>query len=155
MQIHIEQANEREIDALSSIALESFLKHVAPNYRPEGIEEFTRHVSPERIKKRMRSGNTFYLAKTGKQIVGIAETREPSHLAMFFIQTSMQRQGIGRKIFERILSDFQKQKRESPFITVNASPNSTFIYQKLGFEPTDEMREVNGMKFVPMQHSIK
>lgn len=60
------------------------------------------------------------------------------------------RRGIGRKLFEKVLEENNKD-----YFTVNSSPYAKEVYEHLGFECNDNIQCVNGLKFYPMTMKIK
>ena len=60
------------------------------------------------------------------------------------------RRGIGKKLFEAMRRDYAH-----PVFTVNSSPCAVEVYRHLGFVPTGEEQTVDGLRFTPMQYSVK
>lgn len=79
-------------------------------------------------------------------LVGVIATRsEGTHIALFFVDGKYHRQGIGKKLFQTVLSNNSSGK-----MTVNSSPYAVPIYHKLGFCDTDKEQVVNGLRFTPL-----
>lgn len=89
---------------------------------------------------------TAYGAFDEGKLIGIIATRNAnSHIALFFVHGDYQRQGIGRLLFNECLKgNINKQ------ITVNSSEYAGKIYEKLGFEQIDILKEENGIRYIPM-----
>ena len=68
------------------------------------------------------------------------------------LKSEYHRQGIGRQLFEKMLSDYQLQG--IGMFTVNSSPYAVEVYRKLGFEPTDDECITNGIRYTPMKMEI-
>ena len=68
------------------------------------------------------------------------------------LKSEYHRQGIGRQLFEKMLSDYQMQG--VGVFTVNSSPYAVEVYRKLGFEPTDDECITNGIRYTPMKMEI-
>ena len=68
------------------------------------------------------------------------------------LKSEYHRQGIGRQLFEKMLSDYQMQG--VGVFTVNSSPYAVEVYRKLGLEPTDDECITNGIRYTPMKMEI-
>lgn len=121
-----------------------FLEYEAFNYTNEGIQTFRNFIHNEEV----INGFEIYGAYEKGCIIGIIATRnEGSHIALFFVDGKYHNQGIGRKLFERILKN-----STSAFITVNSSSYAKEVYHKLGFVDTDVEQIKEGMRFTPMTY---
>ena len=78
--------------------------------------------------------------------------REGPHLALLFVDSALQRRGLGR----RLLAQGLELWPEAGFsrVTVNASPNAAGAYERLGFVASGEAQSKNGISFVPMHLEI-
>lgn len=122
-----------------------FQEFEAPEYSQQGIDEFKRTID------RQAEYMTFamYGAFEKDNLLGVIATRnEGSHIALFFVRKEYHGQGIGRRLFEHILS-----LCENSFITVNSSPYAVNIYRRLGFVETDTEQLTNGIRYVPMKYT--
>src|SRR5262245_38992111 len=90
------QIDPSEIEAVSSLACEAFDQFVAPHYQTEGVTEFHRYASAEALSKRHDSGHITLVAEHKGKLVGMLHLRQPCHVAMLFVQPSLQRSGIAR-----------------------------------------------------------
>lgn len=65
-------------------------------------------------------------------LVGVIATRiNGNHIALFFVKGKYHRQGIGRRLLDRVVENCT-----SNIITVNSSPCAVKIYRHLGFAET-------------------
>ena len=48
-----------------------------------------------------------------------------------------------------------KWENDKNYFTVNSSPYAKEVYEHLGFECTDELQCINGLKFYPMTMKVK
>jgi len=90
------------------------------------------------------SGHATYVAERGGELVGMLHLRAPCHVAMLFVQSSLQRSGIARAL----LASAGQANCE---FTVNSSPNAVAAYERLGFRVTGSEQCVHGIRFIPMQ----
>lgn len=92
---------------------------------------------------------TVYGAFDSDNLVGIIATREHgSHIALFFIQESHRGKGIGRMLWNTLVSESTATR-----ITVHSSVYAKDIYAALGFKEEGEATEQDGIRFVPMVFS--
>ncbi len=140
--------SEQLAEALS-LVWEVFCRFEAPEYSEEGIAEFRGFLDNEEEIGKLDFYGAFDKAS---DIVGALAMRKPSHISLFFVKDEYHRQGIGRQLFEKMLSDYQLQG--IGMFTVNSSPYAVEVYRRLGFEPTDEECITNGIRYTPMKMEI-
>ena len=75
--------------------------------------------------------------------------RAPQHIGGFFVDGAYHRRGIGRRLFESMRRDYDRQ-----VFTVHSSPYAVEVYRHLGFVPTGGEKNVDGLRFTPMQYGI-
>ncbi|MCI2055583.1 MAG: GNAT family N-acetyltransferase [Oscillibacter sp.] len=122
-----------------------FLEYEAPDYPPCGVETFRKSVLENQA---YQDSLTIYGAYDGARLVGVIATRNGGcHIALFFVDGSYHRRGIGKLLFAKVVSDC-----EGGTITVNASPYATEVYHHLGFVDTDTEQMTDGMRYTPMQY---
>ena len=133
-----------EIEAAHKLAWDVFMEFEAPDYPPEGVEEFRLTLKNEEY----LSGLRYYGAFDGEKLVGILAIREvTAHICFFFVDSKYQRKGIGTKLFARMMEDFSGKP-----VTLNSAPYGKPFYKKLGFTETDCEQTVNGITFTPMEY---
>ena len=137
-----------ETAAVSSLAREVFDQFVAPHYQTEGVAEFHRYASAEALSQRHESGHITLVAEHSGELVGMLHLREPCHVAMLFVQSSLQRSGIARGLLAAAGALAGDTDCE---FTVSSSPNAVSAYERLGFRVTGSEQCVHGIRFVPMQ----
>ena len=143
--LKIRPLEESEIEAAHSLAWDVFLEFEAPDYPPEGVEEFRQTLKNEKYLADLR----YYGAFVGEELAGILTIRETTnHICFFFVDKKYQRHGIGTKLFRRLLEDFDGQT-----ITLNSAPYGLPFYKKIGFVETDSQQTVNGITFTPMAYT--
>ena len=118
-----------------------FLIYEAPDYEPEGVDEFMKFLN----NKEELSTLTFWGEYIENKLVGVIATRSNgSHISLFFVDEKQQGKGIGRRLFNHVWNISPTS------MTVKASPYALDIYRHLGFEPTDDIQCVSGIKYIPM-----
>lgn len=119
-----------------------FQKYEAPDYSKEGVEEFYRSIHDDNYLSML----SLYGAFVSEKLVGVIATRsEGTHIALFFVDGEYHRNGIGKKLFQTVLSQCSTNR-----MTVNSSPYAVPVYHKLGFTDTDTEQVINGLRFTPM-----
>ena len=140
--MEIKKIDFGNLDKALELTWNTFLDYEAPDYSNEGIEEFRKSIyDVEWLKAR-----EFYGAYEDDNLLGLIATKDKSHIALFFVEGKYHRRGIGRKLFEKVYEENDKD-----YFTVNSSPYAKEVYEHLGFECTDDMQCINGLKFYPMK----
>lgn len=101
-------------------------------------------------KTRELNNITFYGALENDLVVGVLGMRENNHIGYFYISSSHQRQGIGKKLFKLMKGDYERK-----VFTVNAMPTGVNAYSALGFEQTGDLINTNGVISTPMKYREK
>ena len=141
--MEIRKIREDEMSDALDLVWRTFLEFEAPDYSEEGIEEFRKSI----YNKEWLSARDFWGAFDNEKLLGLIATRNYNHIALFFVDGKHHKQGIGRKLFNKIC-----ELNESGFYTVNSSPYAKGVYEHLGFECTDSEQCVNGLRFYPMKN---
>lgn len=138
---------ETEIHDLVATVFNEF---VGCHYPPEGVREFLDYIRPSSLRERFLSNHFTLVAAQGEAVVGVIEVRDANHVCLFFVDSHLHGQGIGRGLFERALAMCRENRPDLAGIDVNSSPNSIGIYERLGFYATGPQKTINGITFVPM-----
>jgi GNAT superfamily N-acetyltransferase len=123
---------------------------VAPDFVPEGIQEFLSFVQPDALQKRSRTGYMTLVATLGDEMVGVIQMKSYHHVSLYFVDQAHMREGIGKALWRRALAICRRERPDLTQITVNSSLYAVPIYEKLGFRQTKPEQVVNGIRFVPM-----
>ena len=137
--------------AVVDLVLRVFTEFVGSQYSQEGVAEFKKFASADALADRFRAGNLFLLAESAQRIIGAIEMREDSHIALLFVEKSLQRKGIARELLQRSIEICRKRNPDIRKITVNSSPNAFAAYQRIGFKAIEKEQLQNGMRFIPME----
>ncbi len=143
-----------EEEELSRLILSVFSEFVAPLYPPEGTAEFSRYIGPGDLRERFLTNHFTLVATAAEKIVGMIEVRDENHICLFFVESRSQGRGIGRALLERALAQCRENNPDVTGVSVNSSPNSAAVYERLGFVPTGPQETKNGMTFVPMRLAL-
>ena len=139
----IRKINKDEMKEALNLVWAVFLEFEAPDYSEEGIKEFKKAIDDSN----WVNARDFYGAfDEDNKILGVITTRDFTHIALFFVDGKYHRQGIGKKLYEKV-----KDLNKDNFFTVNSSPYAHEIYKKIGFIDTDKEQCIKGLRFFPMR----
>ena len=124
----------------------------APEYSKEGIEYFYKFIDIDNIKKMLNNNLRLLMVESYDRVVGVIGYRDNSHICLLFVDKKHHHQGIAKALYEKVRKEVQAYTDK---ITVNSSPYALGFYKKMGFIETNEPQEVDGIKFIPMEISIK
>lgn len=142
----IRKMEEKDLEGVSAICMDSFLQSVAGALSDEGIITFSNIAACDAFLDRMKGDNLMLVAESNENIEGVIELKEGRHVAMLFIRPERQKSGIGRKLF---LSSLNHARVET--VTVSASLSSVSAYQNYGFECSGKVDESAGLVYQPME----
>ena len=123
--MEIKKIDQAQMDNAIDLIWTTFLQFEAPDYSDEGIQSFKDFIENKEIINTLE----FWGAYDNQKLKGVIATNENrKHICCFFVEAQYQRQGIGRKLWEYLLENSQKE-----VITVNSSPYAVPVYHKLEF----------------------
>ena len=142
--MEIKKIDQAQMDNAIDLIWTTFLQFEAPDYSGEGIQSFKDFIENKEIINTLE----FWGAYDNQKLKGVIATNENrKHICCFFVEAQYQRQGIGRKLWEYLLENSQKE-----VITVNSSPYAVPVYHKLGFVDTNTEQLSDGMRYTPMKY---
>ncbi len=144
---------EEWADAMQ-LAWDTFLIFEAPEYTPEGIQNFQDFIKDPTLKKMFIKGQyQTFGAFAGHTIIGILGVRNRSHISLLFVDQIYHHQGIASALLKRL---FQYARTEMGIyqMTVNASPYAVGFYHKLGFMDLGKEITTEGIRYTPMLISL-
>jgi GNAT superfamily N-acetyltransferase len=128
---------------------------VSIDYSEEGNNFFYDWINPSKIAERQRNQKNIWVAFIDSKLVGVIEIRDNKYISLLFVDKEYQGQGIAKKLFDESLKEIIRRDPKLDKFYVHASPFSIPIYKNMGFIETDNMQEDNGMKYLPMEITIK
>jgi len=153
--LEIRLITSEEIGQVCALVMKCFNAFIAPDYGDAGCEEFARFADPAAMKERIERSSFVMAAIAREEIVGMIEIRDPYHVALFDVDPDYHRRGIGRQLMDAAIEYCRQAKPDLVKITVNSAPGAVAVYQHLGFFPTAPELETNGIRYVPMELTIK
>lgn len=145
------EAKIEEWDEAMNLAWSTFLKYDAPDYTPEGIENFRRFVQSGTLKNVFLAGDyLLFVAVLDEKIVGIISLREKNHISLLFVDDKYHKMGIGCGLI-KALRDFMRNVSDQAYITVNAAPYAEQFYHKVGFIDRGLKITTDGITYTPME----
>lgn len=137
-----------EEEAVARLAARVFSEAVAPDYVEEGVREFLRYASADRIRERLQADHFVLVAEEQGDVVGLIEMRHAEHVAMLFV--ARPGRGVGRELLRQAIARCRQTAPELARVTVHAAPGAVEIYRRFGFRALESERIENGIRFVPM-----
>lgn len=141
-------AHPEEVPALAGFAQRIFTASIARAFTAEGVETFLRYADAQAMAAR-QDNHRLVVAEVGTSLVGVLEVRDGSHVAMLFVESPYQRQGIGRALLRAAFGP----EAGWPSLTVNSAPGAEGAYERLGFVATGPEEERDGMRYLPMRRA--
>ena len=137
----IRRMREPELPEAVDLCWRVFLEFEAPDYAPEGVDAFYAYISNTEQVKHL----TIFGAWEHQHLQGVLAAEE-SHIALFFVDPVIHRQGTGRKLFQAYLAESGCRR-----VTVHSSPYAVKVYRHLGFFPAaEEQVSPDGIRYTPM-----
>jgi GNAT superfamily N-acetyltransferase len=151
----IENLKIEDIDEAGKMIKELFDEFVAPDYSKDGVSHFHKIIKNQAIKERFLSGNIIHIAKINDKITGYIEIKDSSHIYLLFVKKEFHKKGIAKKLLDFSISFLKRNNPKLNGITVNSTPYSVKIYERLGFSKIAEMQLKNGILSYPMRLLIE
>lgn len=154
----IRKIKENEVEQALSLAMEVFMQFEAPDYKPEGVETFSRDIieNDEFIENCKKGICPIYAAFDNDKIVGIIGLRATkTHINLVFTKKEYHHRGIATAIFNFMLSDLLAENPDLKEITLNSSPYGLDFYKHISFIALTNEQEINGIRFTPMKYIVK
>jgi GNAT superfamily N-acetyltransferase len=137
LRLKLKKAAIAEADDIASIAGKIWRVHYPPIIGAEQVEYMLLNMhSPAKVKEQMEKGQTFCFILDGDKAIGYTSWSKPAEgelfIHKFYIEPSLQGQGIGTKVFAEILE--LNPGTTTIRLTVNRmNYKSINFYYKVGF----------------------
>lgn len=148
MQIRV--ASKADITTISELICTLVTKHVLPSCSAQGAKILLNSMSVQSIESYFDLGYQYSVAVIDEQIIAVIALKNNSHLYHLFVADSHQGQGIAKQLWEQSKTVAIIAGNPGIF-TVNSALNAAALYRKWGFVDTQEVRQTNGIKDIPMR----
>lgn len=149
-QYEFRELKEADFNDALTLVWETFLKFEAPDYTAEGVETFRQFIDVEEFRPRFLADGFFaWGCFVENEMVGMFAMRERKHITLFFVKEEYHQLGIGKQLFA--LAKMTAVLEGAKEMTVNSSAFALEVYERLGFERTDELQIMDGIQFIPMK----
>ncbi len=142
--------NPTDVQDVSEFVLRVFNDLIAPEYPPEGIQEFQRYVQPSALLARSQANHFSFISLVQSCVVGMIEVKDYSHISLLFVAQEYHSRGIARTLWHKALQVCHRNEPGLSQFSVNSSCYAVPFYEKLGFSPIGGKQVKNGITFVPM-----
>lgn len=139
-----------EAGAVNRLVVHVFRDFVARDYTAEGITDILEFIAPGNLSRRAKAGSLILVAEVHNSIVGMLELQKNRHLALLFVDSNHQGQGIAGHLLRRSLERMRTTDPHLAEISVQASPYALEFYRKIGFRETGPQRHEEGRCYHPM-----
>ncbi|WP_238881875.1 GNAT family N-acetyltransferase [Clostridium sp. YIM B02551] len=137
-----------ELSDATELIKKVFMIFEAPDFPEEGVETFIKFIESDSLKDEFEEGSLrFFGCFDDNKIIGVIGTRKVNHICLLFVDREYHKQGIGKKLFEKVKESIQEKK-----VTVNSSPYAVGFYHSLGFKDKGMEQLVDGIRFTPMEY---
>ncbi len=149
----IRRALDTDVEAVSRL-IQSLSQPFFTFQDRRGAEAFLESISKHAITGFISAPNfAYYVGEEEGEIAGVIAIRDNMHLYHLFVTPSQQRQRLGWQLWKHAKEGAVVAGNQGEF-TVNSSINAVPVYKAFGFEATSEMKQANGVSFLPMKLKI-
>lgn len=142
-------------DGAMDLAWNTFVRFDAPDYSPEGIENFRKFVNDEMLRNMFIAGHyQLFVAVDEGRYVGMLSLRERKHISLLFVDERYHRHGIASALLTYV-SRYALTEEGVDKLTVNSSPYAIGFYHKKGFRDLQSETEADGIRYTPMELRLK
>lgn len=128
----IREATASDIPALAEVYRDS-VKAIAPQrYSPEQVEAWSDFPLATEAFNNFIFNPTTFIAQLDGTIVGFSGVEANGHIASLYIRGDYNRQGIGSRLLETVISFAKSHK--IPRLYTEASEFSRALFEKFGFQ---------------------
>lgn len=145
----IREATVEDADAISCLMVPLVERYIAHPFEPAAVQRMFNTMTADAIAGYIRAGYRYHVAESTEGIIGVASTRDNSHLYHLFVADSARRQGIATALWF-VARDACLAAGHRGAFTVNASRYAEPFYLKLGFEHIKVARQ-HGIAHIEMR----
>ena len=133
MTIRYRLAAPQDAIAIGVLARRVTRRWILPEQPTSAAAPLLYGMSARVIRRKILAGQRFHLAcRDDGRLLGVAAMRDDAHLFQFFVSTRAQRQGIARRLWQRVMRDAIRRAGTRRF-TLHSSAMAEPVYRRLGF----------------------
>jgi GNAT superfamily N-acetyltransferase len=153
--IRIEKYQHGQEELIYQLIKKVYDEFVSIDYDEEGNRFFYDWIQPFKIAERQLNQTNIWVAYKYSELIGMIEIRDNKCISLLFVDKKYQRLGIAKRLFNASLKEIIERDLNLEKLFVHASPYSVPVYRRMGFIETGNMCEENGIKYLPMEMTIK
>lgn len=142
----LREGSPADLPEVSRFVLAVCERDVFGHFGAEGRNTLRDIYGLESLRTQQRTGGSLVLAEAGDELVGAAALRAPEHVFLLYVLGSYRRQGLGKRLMQRLVS----LREETARVTLNAHLEAVPFYESLGFRAAGPGRTDKGLHFLPM-----
>jgi GNAT superfamily N-acetyltransferase len=142
-----------DIPAAAALLRRSAEQFILPDCSPAGGAAFLAEHDADGLRRKLEAGFVYHVALIDEELAGFIGVRERSHVFHLFVDSSWQRRGLARRLWETARSaalDASAATGHPGAFTVNASNVAVPFYEALGFVRTAPMQD-GDIRYNPMR----
>ena len=149
--IMVRCAYHSDWDGAMKLAWDTFVRFDAPDYSPEGIQNFRNFISDEMLRKMFVAGHyQLFVATDEGRYVGMLSLREKKHISLLFVDERYHRHGIASALI-KFVCKYALTEEGVETLTVNSSPYAVDFYHSRGFRDVSGETVADGIRYTPME----
>ena len=139
-----------DIESAASLLSELASEYIVREFEPEAQARFLEENNANAIRGFVANGFRYRVAEMNGELIGFVGVRDNKHLYHLFVAKSLQRQGIGRMLWDTAKRECEASGHHGAF-TVNSSNHAMPIYERWGFRRDGPAKHSDGITYNPMK----
>ena len=147
--IHIRRLGLDDVEEVAALLEQLAKASIISEFSPQAQDKFLHSNDAAAIRGFIAQGFQYWVALSGRSIIGFVGIRDNSHLYHLFVAEPFQRQGIARRLWQTAREACCAGGNPGRF-TVNSSNNAIQVYEAFGFRRCQPMQNSDGVLYNPM-----
>lgn len=149
-QITIRKATVNDSTEISALISRNAKSLLIDDFEGDGLTFFLNAVSARSIRDYMEQGFRYMVALASQEIVGVIAVKDNRHMFHLFVDKDHHKKGIAKLLWDHISRDSIESGKTDKF-TLNSTSYALPVYERWGFNVTDEQQTRHGISFTPME----
>ena len=150
----IRAATGADVYAMSDLMERQVRRYLLRDCTPAGQKALLASVAPERLGANLRENYAYHVAANGADVYGVIGLRNHNHVHHLFVADAVRGSGLGRRLWETARDEVCIHATAPPLFTVNSAPGAVGFYKALGFQPSGDEEERDGVRSQPMRYVL-